>query len=45
MEIVELAQIGDEHAVIALENYLNRLAKLGQAINMLDPDVIVLGAE
>ncbi|EOV8088588.1 fructokinase [Providencia rettgeri] len=44
MEIVELAQIGDEHAVIALENYLNRLAKaLGQAINMLDPDVIVLG--
>ncbi|MDT2035414.1 fructokinase [Providencia rettgeri] len=44
MKIVELAQIGDEHAVIALENYLNRLAKaLGQAINMLDPDVIVLG--
>ncbi|MEX9911091.1 fructokinase [Providencia huaxiensis] len=44
MEIVELAQRGDEHAVIALENYLNRLAKaLGQAINMLDPDVIVLG--
>ncbi|MEY0433652.1 fructokinase [Providencia huaxiensis] len=44
MEIVELAQIGDQHAVIALENYLNRLAKaLGQAINMLDPDVIVLG--
>ncbi|HEC8323858.1 TPA: fructokinase [Providencia rettgeri] len=44
MEIVELAQRGDQHAVIALENYLNRLAKaLGQAINMLDPDVIVLG--
>ncbi|EPG7579502.1 fructokinase [Providencia rettgeri] len=44
MEIVELAQRGDQHAAIALENYLNRLAKaLGQAINMLDPDVIVLG--
>ncbi|HHE6471226.1 TPA: fructokinase [Providencia rettgeri] len=44
MEIVELAQSGDKHATIALENYLNRLAKaLGQAINMLDPDVIVLG--
>ncbi|BBU97535.1 fructokinase [Providencia rettgeri] len=44
MEIVALAQTGDKHATIALENYLNRLAKaLGQAINMLDPDVIVLG--
>ncbi|WP_272660522.1 ROK family protein, partial [Providencia sp. PROV112] len=44
MEIVELAQSGDKYAKIALENYLNRLAKaLGQAINMLDPDVIVLG--
>lgn len=44
MEIVELAQTGDKYAAIALENYLNRLAKaLGQAINMLDPDVIVLG--
>ena len=44
MEIVELAQSGDKYAKIALENYINRLAKaLGQAINMLDPDVIVLG--
>lgn len=44
MEIVELAQTGDKYAAIALENYLNRLAKaLGQAVNMLDPDVIVLG--
>ncbi|WP_273803183.1 fructokinase [Providencia rettgeri] len=43
-DIVKLAQEGDRFAKIALDNYLNRLAKaLGQAINMLDPDVIVLG--
>ncbi|HFF1654483.1 TPA: fructokinase [Providencia rettgeri] len=42
--IVKLAQEGDKFAKIAMDNYLNRLAKaLGQAINMLDPDVIVLG--
>lgn len=44
IEIVKLAQEGNELAKIAMDNYLNRLAKaLGQAINMLDPDVIVLG--
>lgn len=43
-DIVKLAQEGDGFAKIAMDNYLNRLAKaLGQAINMLDPDVIVLG--
>lgn len=43
-DIVKLAQEGDRFAKIAMDNYLNRLAKaLGQAINMLDPDVIVLG--
>ncbi|USR65656.1 fructokinase [Providencia stuartii] len=44
LDIVKLAQEGDKFAKIAMDNYLNRLAKaLGQAINMLDPDVIVLG--
>ncbi|WP_273839297.1 fructokinase [Providencia rettgeri] len=43
-DIVKLAQEGDRFAKIAMDNYLSRLAKaLGQAINMLDPDVIVLG--
>ncbi|EPL6455447.1 fructokinase [Providencia rettgeri] len=43
-DIVKLAQEGDRFAKVAMDNYLNRLAKaLGQAINMLDPDVIVLG--
>ncbi|GAB1438880.1 fructokinase [Providencia sp.] len=44
LEIVQLALSGDKFAKIAMDNYLNRLAKaLAQAINMLDPDVIVLG--
>lgn len=44
LEIVQLALSGDKFAEIAMDNYLNRLAKaLAQAINMLDPDVIVLG--
>lgn len=44
LEIVQLALSGDKFAKIAMDNYLNRLAKaLAQAVNMLDPDVIVLG--
>ncbi|HHR6143023.1 TPA: fructokinase [Providencia alcalifaciens] len=43
-EIIQLAQNGNKHAIKAFENYQNRLAKaLAQAVNMLDPDVIVLG--
>ncbi|MEY0719858.1 fructokinase [Providencia alcalifaciens] len=44
IEIIQLAQNGNKHAIKAFENYQNRLAKaLAQAVNMLDPDVIVLG--
>ncbi len=44
LEIVKLAQEGNKQAAIAMEHYQTRLAKaLAQAINMLDPDVIVLG--
>ena len=44
LEIVKLAQEGNKQAVIAMDHYQTRLAKaLAQAINMLDPDVIVLG--
>lgn len=43
-QIIELLQLGNEHAVTAMNHYESRLARaLGQAINMLDPDVIVLG--
>ncbi|WP_253939936.1 ROK family protein, partial [Enterobacter hormaechei] len=39
-----LARNGNKHAIKAFEHYQNRLAKaLAQAVNMLDPDVIVLG--
>ncbi|HBO24179.1 fructokinase [Providencia sp.] len=44
LEIVKLAQEGNKQAAIAMDHYQTRLAKaLAQAINMLDPDVIVLG--
>ncbi|ENG4186426.1 fructokinase [Providencia rettgeri] len=44
IEIIQLTQNGNKHAIKAFENYQNRLAKaLAQAVNMLDPDVIVLG--
>ncbi|EJD6400197.1 fructokinase [Providencia rettgeri] len=44
IEIIQLAKNGNKHAIKAFENYQNRLAKaLAQAVNMLDPDVIVLG--
>jgi fructokinase len=43
-EIIQLARNGNKHAIKAFEHYQNRLAKaLAQAVNMLDPDVIVLG--
>lgn len=44
VEISELATLGDEHAENSLQRYENRLARgLSHIINVLDPDVIVLG--
>jgi len=43
-QIVALARQGDGAAMAALERYANRLARsLAHAINILDPDVVVLG--
>ena len=43
-EIVSLAQQGDQFAQESLRNYEERLAKsLASIINVIDPDVIVLG--
>jgi len=43
-EIVHLAEEGDEGAVFTLAHYYDRLARaLAHVINILDPDVIVLG--
>jgi len=43
-EIVELAQQGDELAELSLQRYEDRMARsLAQVINILDPQVIVLG--
>ena len=43
-EIVALARAGDPTAHAALERYADRLARaLAHAINLLDPDVVVLG--
>ncbi|MEQ4669996.1 fructokinase [Providencia manganoxydans] len=43
-EIIELIGADDQHATSVMHNYQSRLARaLAQAINMLDPDVIVLG--
>ncbi|MEN0037133.1 MAG: ROK family protein [Cellvibrio sp.] len=43
-EIVALAQTGDKTAVAVLDNYFDQLARgLGAVINIMDPDVIVLG--
>jgi fructokinase len=42
--IVQRAQLGEGDAVRALERYYDRLARgLASVINVLDPDVIVLG--
>jgi predicted NBD/HSP70 family sugar kinase len=43
-EIVRRAQAGDAACAAALERYVERLARaLGSVINVLDPDVVVLG--
>ncbi len=43
-EIIQLAEDGDESAQASLRRYEQRLAKsLASVINILDPDVIVLG--
>lgn len=43
-QIVALARQGDGAAMAALDRYANRLARsLAHAINILDPDVVVLG--
>jgi fructokinase len=43
-DIIDATQTGEEKAVAALGRYMDRLARsLAQVINILDPDVIVLG--
>ena len=43
-EIVDLAEVGDQQAKATMARYVNRLARgLASVINVLDPDVIVLG--
>lgn len=43
-QIVSLANSGDSHAIACLERYFDRLARgLASVINLLDPEVIVLG--
>jgi fructokinase len=43
-EIVRAAASGDPHAIRTLERYQDRLARaLATVINLLDPDVVVLG--
>jgi fructokinase len=43
-DIVARAEAGEAHAVAALERYCDRLARgLASVMNVLDPDVIVLG--
>jgi fructokinase len=43
-EIVAAAEAGERHAKAALERYENRLARaLAQVVNLLDPEVVVLG--
>jgi len=44
LEVVERARRGEPAAAAALERYVDRMARaLGVVINILDPDVIVLG--
>jgi fructokinase len=44
IDIAALARAGDRHALVCLQRYEERLARaLGTVINLLDPDVIVLG--
>ncbi|HPF78363.1 MAG TPA: ROK family protein [Alphaproteobacteria bacterium] len=43
-DIITMAQKGDADAVAALERYADRLARgLSTVINILDPDIIILG--
>lgn len=43
-EIMQLVEQGDAQAITAIEDYERRLAKaLAHVVNLLDPDVIVLG--
>ena len=43
-EIIDLYSKNDQRAEIALKNYVDRLARaLSDVINILDPDIIVLG--
>jgi fructokinase len=43
-DIIAAAETGDAAAVAALDRYANRLGRsLAQVVNLLDPDVIVLG--
>lgn len=43
-EVAEVAELGEQLAQIVLARYADRLARgLAQVINVLDPDVIVLG--
>jgi fructokinase len=43
-EVAARAASGDALAIAALERYEDRMARaLGSVINLLDPDVIVLG--
>jgi fructokinase len=43
-DVITNARQGEPQAVAALERYIDRLARaLGNGINLLDPDVIVLG--
>ncbi|MEO6269976.1 MAG: ROK family protein, partial [Lautropia sp.] len=42
--VCSLAEAGDAHALAALDRYFDRLARsLAGVINLLDPDVIVVG--
>jgi len=44
MEIVEDSKRGDKHALDSLEKYIDRLARaLSSVINILDPEIIILG--
>ncbi len=43
-KIVSAAEAGEAHAMAALERYEDRLARaLAQVVNLLDPDIVVLG--
>jgi fructokinase len=44
VEVAALARAGDPHAVACVDRYVDRLSRaLASIINVLDPDVIVLG--